>query len=241
MSEVGSPLGLKILADLLGYDGRLDPVLLSYIGRAAKNAPRPIDGRILERVRPFLQDEDARLVREAALAVGKLEDFESVDLLIELLGSDNRSVADNAHGSLKSMTGLGLPPRTERWSLWLRSERRWLDEEAPRVFEKLRSRESAHVVAALSALSKRRFKRDEIAVRVEPVLRHEDPAIRRLGCIALRQLGASSAVPALIDCLDDPDTTVARNAWVTLCTITGETLPPDRREWSERFPPGDRS
>jgi len=233
VSDVGTPAGMLTLADLLGYEARLDKLLLVHIGLMAQKVPHPIDSRVLDTIRPFLESEDFEVSREAVLAVGRLEDFDSIEPLIGLLESEDSHIAEAAHWSLMEVTGLNFEPSPERWRFWLQTERHWLENDAPALYERLHSRDAGEVFSALNELSRRRFHRDEIAKEIEQLLWHESPATRRLACLALGQLGAPTAMPALVDTLGDPEPTVSRNAWLALRAITGRDLPSDASGWEK--------
>jgi HEAT repeat protein len=57
--------------------------------------------------------------------------------------------------------------------------------------------------------------------------------IRVRAALALGEMGARSAVPALIPLLDDESTAVARATYRALQAITAEELEPEAAEWRE--------
>lgn len=235
-----SARGIEPLADLLGEDPRLDVVLLTQIARLGPSARPPIDVAILRNVREYLWSDDEQLVREAAHVTGVLDDFEAMQRLVELVRDPRTPIRESAHWALRRMTGLALRADARLWRSWYAAESSWYRERAPGLVESLRHETAGEVVKALSELARHRLHRHRLAVEIEAVLRHERAHVRRLGCIALRQLGSPVAVPALVERLLDPDESVILAAGNALRSLTGLELPPSFDAWQDSAgPTGD--
>ena len=222
---------MALLVRLLDRFSNLDIVTLAGIGQIGQRTRHPLDARIAERVREFLDADDPQLVREAALACGNLEDYAALETLIERLEHEDEAVKLVAHWALCKITGLSFGACPAPWAEWLRAEMEWFETDAPPLIEALEESDPARVAAALSALSVRRYRRDHFAAAIAGVLEHDDPAIRTLGCQALRQLGSTAGVRPLIEALEDDDERVGRHAWLALKALTGKNIPQDPDAW----------
>ena len=215
----GSPAALPVLAELLGQDADLDPVLLTEIAGLAVHASKPIEERVLEPLLETLQGDDALILREAALAVGRTEDSGAAARLIELLNHEDAGVQEAAGWALERITGLRLRADPARWSSWLGVETRWFVTELPRLRQELRSRRTEIAVRALGEISRRRLRRHELALETTSALEHESSLVRRLACATLQRLGSQAAVPALLPLLQDSDESVSRAARAALAGL----------------------
>lgn len=234
----GSPRGLQLAASLLGWDQDLDLLLLTQVGALAARAPHPIDPDLLQATRGFFTAQDPQLVRAAALAAARLEDYDAVEGLIALLTHPAPPVREAAGWALERLAGTTLPPQPERWRAWYDDERGWFEREVPRLVADLDHVRPARVVQALVELSQRRYRRDRLAASIAPLLEHARPELRRLTCSALGRLGSPAGVAALIAHLDDLDPDVAREAWLALESITGAGLPHEATAWRETYTGG---
>ncbi len=225
-----------ILRDILGEGPSMDIVLIPKIKEIADASPsglkRWVESRVFRKLRDFLYHKQPSLRQVAAKALGELHDVESVPRMIEMLEDENDRVSGNALWSLRNISGLRFPADPIRWSRWFETESVWLENESFQVIERLGSENSAEVLAAIGSLSKRRVFRDEIAGELSWVLQHENPEMRRLGCVGLRSLGSKGAVEPLVDALPDVDEEVGKAAWEALKSITHQGLPFDHRAWS---------
>lgn len=227
----GDHAALPALAADLDHESELAVLVLSELGRAARNAPRPLDGRLLHKVRSYLDSEDVLQVRAAAGAAAALGDFGSVDALIGLLSSPSPLLQEAGLLALRSLSGLVYGSDPQLWTAWHERERGWFEAHSVELFEDLGSPYASRVTGALCALAGHRYKRDEIAASVASALRHPNPDVRRLACSTLASLGSRPSARELVPCLEDPDPGMARAAWRALRTISGKDLPLDRAAW----------
>ncbi len=199
----GCIAALPMLVELLGHQPLLDPVLLPEIGRLAELASKPLEDWMLSALAGALEGEDHQMLREAALALGRAEDFESLPRLIVLLDHEARGVREAARWSLEKSTGLRFRGDSARWSAWLREESSWYEEELPQLAPRLASPEPGIAVSALGEISQHRYQRHHLAREVETALENESSVVRRLACLTLARLGSSAALPALRQALED--------------------------------------
>lgn len=231
IGSAGGAEEMALLLRLLNSSPNHDTIALASIGQIGQRIRHPLDAKIAERVREFLDADDPQLVREAALACGNLEDYGALETLIERLEHEDEAVKLVAHWALCKITGLSFGAGPDPWSEWLRAETEWFEIGAPPLIEALEESDPARVAAALSALSVRRYRRDHYVAAIAGVLEHDDPAIRTLGCQALRQLGSTAGVRLLIDMLEDDDEQVGTHAWLALKALTGKNIPQDPDAW----------
>jgi HEAT repeat protein len=227
-ASVGDPAGLPALVTSLSRGGELALLVLSEIGRAARKAPRPLDGLLLDEVRRHLDDVDPLFVRAAARAVGELRDFDSTDALIDLLESPSPMLREESWLALQELSGLAYAEDPALWQAWHEREKQWFEAHSEELFRGLESPHAGRVIQALSALAGHRYRCDEVAANVAEVLAHSNPAVRRQACSTLASLGSGPPVEGLVQCLDDPDPGVARAAWHALRAAGGGDLPTDR-------------
>lgn len=233
---VGSTSGteaLGVLVHILGSDARLDLVALNQIRRVASDPDVVVDESACSIVSGYLASPDPALRREAAAALGSLDDFESIAALIELLDDSSTGVRDNAHWALRRLTGVGYRCDARRWRTWYREENRWWSREARSVLRKLDSTEDDVVAAGINELAGHRLYRNEISMRLLPLLRHRDANIVRMACTALSAFRSRVCVPGLVGLLDSRDARVRDTAWSALKAITGQNLPQDAAVWRD--------
>jgi hypothetical protein len=235
------PQALGALAETLGYRADLDPLLLGELARLLAREEKPVDEGVLAPIEEALTEDDARVLREAALALGHAQDPQAVPQLIALLAHETRGVRTAAHWALERITGLDLGATEGRWSSWLREEERWFAESGARLALELRTSEAEVAIRALGELSSHRWRRHELALETAAALDHPSPTVRRLACLALARLGSAAAEPGLERALEDEDESVARAALLALETLAAEPGASRRRTSSRRRssgPPG---
>jgi hypothetical protein len=239
LGSQGSVDALEIMASLLGFEPRLDELLLNQIWQTAQASGPVVGERVLDSIRPYLEYDDEALIREAAHALGFLNDFDSAEALVALLGNESEMVRDGALWALRQMSGLTLAMDPARWTSWLRNETKWYYSEAPKAFDRLEHRKPVEVVKGINEITQHRYRRHDLALRLTRALEHPNQVVRNVGCIALGQMGSYAAAPALTDRLGDGDDVVVQAAWNALKAITGRKLPLDPKIWREELGLGD--
>jgi HEAT repeat protein len=232
LAGVGGARALQELVALLGYDPALDPTLLAYVARTARDLPGPCDPDVARQVRRCIASDQPQVIACAAEALGGLEDIESVEVLVEHLDHPETCVRGSAHRALKAIAGVQLPAQRTRWEVWLAEERTWYEEHATVAVEHLGSRNRMTLVQALAEIGTHRLHRHEMALEVVPLLERSKAEERALACVTLAQLGSAAAVPYLTVALDDEDAQVRASAWGALKRITGQDLPADATAWA---------
>lgn len=232
LSRTGSFDGLKILSRLLYREEPLRALLLVTIGRMSRELPRPIGEDVLSNVRRFVAEADPIALPEAILAVGYLDDCESIPQLIALLKSSRRGLAANALWSLRRITGLGIAETPDRWTSWHQSEREWWQRTWPSTLAALHGADARAIKVALMDVSTRHLHRHAIAVEVAELVAHPDVEVATLACTTLAQLDSSAALPRLAAGLSSEDAILRMAAWSALRSITRKDLPPDPAAWS---------
>jgi HEAT repeat protein len=184
-------------------------------------------------VRRLLKSEDTQVKREAALALGRLQDLESVDSLIGLLKDENRGIRKNAHWALRSITGLRFPDNYTRWKVWWDKESGKHKKQRESLMFKLRTGTNEEKLEVIDKLAGIRLGTKKITVVLLEQMASGDKRIRIKACKALAGMNARDAVPDLIRNLDEIDMSVQKAVHSALKTITGQDLPPERKQWEK--------
>jgi len=232
VGEAQDRRGLKFLAGALGEDADVDGIILSEIGRLAPLADVELAGDVAEPLRWVARSaDDVTAIQSSVYALGRLHDEESIPLLIALLEESSSGVRTRAARALEEITGLSYRDDPERWIAWYDNEQCWYEEHIDQLLMQLESGEEEQVFDAVRGLAKLRLYRDDTAAEILLLLRDESPAIRRLACQGLSQLGSTVAVVPLVGCMADPDDSVVQSAWIALRWLTGLDLPADHAAW----------
>jgi HEAT repeat protein len=163
-----------------------------------------------------LRGSDSNQTRAAAEALGRLEDFDSVPDLVELLADSDSEVAHAAHVALRRIGGTDLLPDPARWTVWLADEADWFARSVPRLSRDLAQGDNVAQVASLGAFAAHPLYRRQIAATLREILPDCRPDVLALGCEALHQLGAVSAIPFLEECARRPEPLIAARAGAAL-------------------------
>ena len=219
--------GLVTLGNLLNEDRVPHEIALGSIAVIADGENPPFDVRVLADVRRVLDRAQGAALAAAARAAGRLQDFEALPELIELLDSTDPKVKTEALGALRFTSGLDFRSDSRRWAAWYDGEREWWEDEAPAVIDRLGSSDIADVVASVNVVVARRLYRNELAVEVYGLLSHSESGMRSLACSALGQLGSTVVLEELVRSLDDSDSSVRSSAWsAARCRSGGTTSTP---------------
>ena len=232
VAEHSSEQALSTLARMLNRVPEIDPFILSAITRVAGRLDPPAgDEAVRRQVRALLTRVDRRLVEGAARAAGKLEDYESVPILLDLLEDGDPNLRGSAHRSLQEITGLGFRPDLRLWLAWHERESRWWEDHSEAAFRDLQGSDPVKITQAISQVSRQRLRRHQLAARLAECLTLDDPALVKTACEGLSQLRSPAAIPDLVESLEHDDWAVRQAALRALCRITGRQLPPDPELW----------
>jgi hypothetical protein len=231
IGSADSPQALRLCSEQLGQAPPADALLLCEIARLGAVVPHPIEARVRTRVREYLRQSDPQLLAAAVYAVGRLDDGDAAEPLVELLQNDYEHVRASAHRVLRGLAGEPLPPEHERWALWYRRESEWWRRDAPFHKAELGSGAQFQVAAALRVLATHRLYRHAIAPEVARCLARPERDIVMLACAALGQLGSRTALPELVDLLARGEPASADAARRALERITGERLGDEADAW----------
>jgi len=226
------PRGLEFLGEILYWEPDHVHLALSQVRLLGPSRVEFIDKPITETVREMLDTEDARIRKAALLALGDLQDLESVPRMIEILSEEGTGERENAVWALQRITGVRLNDQAQTWKTWFDMESKWYSRVGT-VMAKLSSPDDADVFGAIRELSTHYLHKDELAQAVSECLTHSNPKIRATACKGLARLKSSVAVPVLISRLDDRDERVQFAARKALISLTGEERGPYSEDWEE--------
>jgi HEAT repeat protein len=220
------------LAAVLDTDPSLDLMVLAELGRVLEAIDEPCAPWVEQRILAHLDAPATTLRREACMAAGRVELFEAVPRLIDLLEDGDRGVVTSATWALERITSKRMKAEPERWRAWHQAELDWWATEASAAFTKLRSDEAHEVAAAIRSLSGHRHFRHQISEELCWLLDREDGSLAAQACAALGALDSRSAIPRLIEALEASSPGTVEAARAALARITGrEDLPAERAAW----------
>lgn len=221
------PESLELLPLLLGRDPELDVQVLTQLITVAREVRKPLDHGRLVRVRSYLTRHDPLLRSQAAQALGRLRDYESVRDLIELLSDEQTGVRTSAHWALRTTTAMTLDPSPLPWLSWYQSQTRWWAEAAPELLQRLDHAGPAELVSLLRELGSKRLFRHPLTERMLPLLRHANPQVILMTCSAIQNLRSANAEAELARLFDHESGDVRRQSRRAWEQITGRTAPVD--------------
>lgn len=222
-----------VLGKLLGEDERFASMILSQIGRIA-NQNRPLGASLAGgHIRRLLESPTPRVRREAALALGKLQDTDSFEAIIEALDDSDARVAANAHWSLTAISSRNFRPEKRHWAAWYNAELTWWRGRGLQLLGDLQSQQPGSIASALNELSQHRLFRHAIAEELRGLIGARRNEIARLACTALVTLRSSVALPELVQALEHPDPRIREAAQRALRETTGLSLGPDGTCWQK--------
>lgn len=216
LARTDSKTALEILSTELAKRPEETAYILTESAKLASAVELPVDGAVAASFRLHLFSDDASLVRPAAACLGGLQDVDSVYDLVQLLGHAHPDVSRAALEALRAITGANFAADAERWRAWLLAEAEWKSEAFPRIATVFGGTNALEKMAALQELAGHPLHRVETARLLESSLTGESSPLVAAACSALRQIGATTAVPFLETCAADPSPAVAGEAKAAL-------------------------
>ncbi len=223
--------GLHALPALLGKREEFDSYVLTQIASIARFARAPLNDGELNRIRRFLDSQKPEERRNAAQALGFLDDTESIPELIELLRDADQSVVQSSYSALRLITAMTIDPGYRLWVNWHGRESHWWKTQATPHLNQVRSGRTGGMVVALRELGSKRLFRREIAPYLEPLLTSERDETVRIALSALTSLRANdtATLATMESLLAHPNQVIREQASSSLRLIT-------RREFLPKQP-----
>jgi len=233
LRAVEAPRRLALLVGLLGLRPGSDGLVLNRVHGLALRLGPVLDDVEVRSVRAYLESIAPFERVGAAMAVGALQDRDSLDALVELLDDAEPSVRNAAHDSLRHLSAMTIGPSPDRWRAWLEREDEWWRERGARQLARLGEVERAEAFEILREAAQHRLYRDEIAVAVLPLLADPDTTVVRIALATLEGVRARGVALDLVELLEHPSVQVQRQAAACLRNLTGRRLPADPRSWRQ--------
>lgn len=230
--ELRDPRAIEILFRVAQRDAGLAQTAVAMVPRIGTSRDANLDAEFAAWLRGEIRPDRTEWTRALVRALGELDDGEAAPELIALLGHAHKGIADAALAALRRMSRLAYPPQAALWQAWYEREVKWYDRERARQRNALERGRVPAALEALRAYSQHEFRRTQLAQDVCGAFSRREAPVRELACEVLGGLGARAALPALVEALGDPTTSVANAAWRALQRITGATLPNDHEAWS---------
>lgn len=233
LGEQRDPRAIEILFRVARREAALAQTAIAMVPRIGSSRDAELDAEFAAWLRNELRPDRVEWTRAIVRALGELDDGSAAPELITLLSHTHTGVADAALAALRRMSRLEYPPQPALWQAWYDREAKWYDRERPRQRNALERGRAAAALEALRAYSQHAWRRAQLAQDVCGAFSRREAPVRELACEVLGGLGSRVALPALVEMLGDPTTTVATAAWRALQRITGAALPNDRDVWSD--------
>jgi len=236
VGDARRPRGLTFLHQLASWNDDLIDLVLAQVKKLGPSLDADVNRRLAIAIRRHLDPHERTTCQAAVLALAELQDFDSMEEMIELLDVEDEGLRQNVHWALVELTGQRLSPQRDLWLRWLKREEAWFGREEYLAFKNLHSPDEGTVAKAIRVVSARRLRRHDLARGLTTTLSHPSERIRLLTISALRELDSPMVVPELIEALEDSRPAVVDAAWKALTTLTGEQLAQDPDVWRQAFP-----
>lgn len=232
LRDAGRPACLRVLADLVGRDPRLDLQVLEAIGEAVQRSPwqDEIDAAALFK-KQLATRTDPERQRLLLVLLGRVHALDAVEDLLDALDSPDPRLSRAARWSLERMAGTRLPVSSSEWRGWVRFEERWWAHRGRELVAGFGDATPAELAAMARELAEHPLYRHAIADELGQHVFAREVAVATTACETLERLGSGLAVPALVDALGSPGDEVRDAAWSALRRITGREIPADREAW----------
>ncbi|HRV80759.1 MAG TPA: HEAT repeat domain-containing protein, partial [Planctomycetota bacterium] len=178
-------------------------------------------GLSLTPIQRLLSHHAATIRAKAAMCLGSMDDFESVESLIGLLQDEAKEVREYANLALRRLSGRGFAIDPVRWTAWHRGEQTWWQADGRDALQELKSFDQGKTLAAAFQLSQHRIFASEFVPELVGRLQEGSPEFQVSVCQALGQTGHRAAVPGLLRQLSSSNDRVKAAALIALRGITG--------------------
>lgn len=232
LGDLRDARAIAVLFRVARRNPTLAQTAIAMVPRIGSSRDASVDAEFAAWLRSEIRPDRTEWTRAIVRALGELDDGESAPELIALLGHAHKGIADAALAALRRMSRNEFPPQAALWDAWYQRESKWYDRERPRQRNALERGRVPAALEALRAYSQHAWRRTQLAQDVCGAFTRREAPVRELACEVLGGLGSRVALPALVETLGDPTTSVATAAWHALQRITGATLPNDREAWS---------
>ena len=222
---------ITLLLNLFGADPSVDATVLSIVNSLAATIEPPQSLPSLLPINHALANGSLAVRKQAALALGRLKNFESVPLLVELLLEEDPALQRCAHWSLKTLSGTTLRLDHWTWERWLEREHEWWRERGAETLKRLHHGSLPQRMAAIKEITHHPLFRSKTASELTLVLHKCSAGEARLACFALGEFGLAPDLEPLIVQLEHPQESVREAAHTALQRLTGEDHGEDPGAW----------
>lgn len=162
LGGLGNEACVRVLEQSVARDLSLDLAVLDACARFDPETPEARD-RAIYVARTLSNGPVAERVRAAVLALGRLGDDGSADLLVELLSDPDARTQAAALHALQELAGATWSGEPERWRGWLAQEQSWFGSDFPRLTGVIEYGDDAEALEAMRELSSHALWRRAVA------------------------------------------------------------------------------
>jgi hypothetical protein len=235
VGDAGDARGVEVLEDLATWKPDVALQAIGQVRRLGRSPSQRVNTNMILTTRRYLDPERPDRCQTVILALGELEDQDSIPTLISLLETGTRGLRQSVVWSLRRMSGMGFGESVKLWRRWYAEEKAWQLEQRDRVFEELRSPSRSRATAAIKEIARHRLDRHELAADLADQLFWLPTDLWPLTCHVLGQLGSPRAAPVLVEVLLEEDSSLAEASRSALRRITGQDRGLDSQAWNEFF------
>ena len=223
--------GVEILESMATRNPELALSALTQIRHLGRSPSERVNKDMILTARRHLDPERPDRCQTVVLALGELEDVDSVPTLIEYLESGSEGLRQSVVWALRRISGMGFGGSVKLWRRWYSEEQTWHIEHRARVFDELASANRSRVTEAIKAIGRHRLYRHELASDLAEQLPWLPTDLWPLTCHVLGQLGSEQAIPHLLSVLEQEDPVLAEAGRSALERILGRDYGLDPEAW----------
>lgn len=224
---------IGILIRLLGRCDYPDGEIVRAIAKLARSPYLPVREDDFERLRAFLDDANARMRADTAVALGGLCDPGACPKLLEMLADSELMIRASARSALERMSRVRLGDSAEDWKSWYESEREWQATRLTEMVPWLSSADDLRMSLARDEIARHPLFRHELASEIAPLSADKRAEVAVSACQMLGSLDSLVGVAYLVQALDGRPAGVHRAAWTALKSVSNRVLPPISASWRE--------
>ena len=220
VGDAGDPRGMELLEAIASWKPGLALQAISQVRRIGASPSEHLNRSMIDTVHRFFDRDRPDRCQTVVLALGELEDLDSIPLMLELLENGTPAVRQSAVWALQRISGMAFGENLGLWSRWYQNEQDWNLEHRMQAFDDLRSSNPSRATGALKEIARHRLHRHALALELADAFSHLAPDLQPFACKVLGQLGSRRALSVLLQALGEDEGVLADAAHDAILRIT---------------------